>query len=112
MNVPATGGWQTWVTAIATVTLPAGPQTLTVDQDNGGWNLNLLAFGRNGSGSGSPAAKPLRRDRGGGARHCPAGALRHRRAGRRLRRHRGQRLRQRLRSDGFDLEAPADTGGG
>ena len=28
----------------ATVTLPAGQQTLTVDQDNGGWNLHYLAF--------------------------------------------------------------------
>src|SRR5580693_7331760 len=54
VNVPATGGWQTWVTAIATVTLPAGTQTLTVDQDNGGWNINFLAFGLNTSGGGSP----------------------------------------------------------
>jgi beta-glucosidase len=45
VNVPATGGWQTWTTVIATVTLPAGTQTLTVDQDNGGWNINFLAFG-------------------------------------------------------------------
>ena len=45
VNVPATGGYQTWVTAIATVTLPAGTQTLTVDQDHAGWNINFLAFG-------------------------------------------------------------------
>ena len=45
VNVPATGGYQTWATDIATVTLPAGTQTLTVDQDNGGWNINFLAFG-------------------------------------------------------------------
>jgi hypothetical protein len=44
VNVPATGGWQTWQTVTATVTLPAGQQTLTVDQDNGGWNLHSLAF--------------------------------------------------------------------
>jgi len=29
INVPATGGWQTWTTVTATVTLPAGQQTLT-----------------------------------------------------------------------------------
>src|ERR1700733_13661026 len=55
VNVPATGGWQTWVTAIATVTLPAGTQTLTVDQDSGGWNINFLAFGLNSSGGGGEA---------------------------------------------------------
>ena len=42
VNVPATGGYQTWTTVNATVTLPAGTQTLTVDQDNGGWNINYL----------------------------------------------------------------------
>ena len=45
VNVPATGGWQTWTTVVATVTLPAGTQTLTVDQDHAGWNINFLAFG-------------------------------------------------------------------
>ena len=44
INVPATGGWQTWATATANVTLPAGQQTLTVDQDNAGWNIHTLAF--------------------------------------------------------------------
>jgi hypothetical protein len=44
VNVPATGGWQTWTTVTASVTLPAGRQTLTVDQDNAGWNLHYLAF--------------------------------------------------------------------
>jgi hypothetical protein len=44
INVPATGGWQTWATATASVTLPAGQQTLTVAQDNGGWNIHSMAF--------------------------------------------------------------------
>jgi hypothetical protein len=44
VNVPNTGGWQNWATATATVTLPAGTQTLTVDQDNGGYNIHYLAF--------------------------------------------------------------------
>ncbi len=44
VNIPATGGWQDWTSVTVTVTLPAGQQTLTVDQDNGGWNLHTLAF--------------------------------------------------------------------
>jgi hypothetical protein len=55
VNVPATGGWQTWQTVTANVTLPAGQQTLTVDQDNGGWNLHYLAFA-SGSGGGPTSA--------------------------------------------------------
>jgi hypothetical protein len=41
---PDTGGWQTWATVTSTVTLPAGVQTLTIDQDNGGWNIHQLSF--------------------------------------------------------------------
>ena len=52
--VPATGGYQTWTTVTASVTLPAGQQTLTVDQDNGGWNLHYLTFAASGGG-GTPA---------------------------------------------------------
>src|SRR3984957_14927375 len=44
INVPDTGGWQDWTTVTADVTLPAGTQTLVVDQDNGGWNLHDLSF--------------------------------------------------------------------
>jgi hypothetical protein len=44
INVPATGGWQDWATVTASVTLPAGQQTLTVAQDNGGWNVLSMAF--------------------------------------------------------------------
>ncbi len=55
VNVPATGGWQTWTTVNATVTLPAGTQTLTVDQDNAGWNINYLDFTSSGGGGGGGA---------------------------------------------------------
>jgi hypothetical protein len=58
VNVPATGGWQTWTTADATVTLPAGTQTLTVDQDNAGWNINYLAFTTTTTTSSSGGAPP------------------------------------------------------
>jgi hypothetical protein len=44
VDLPATGGWQTWGTVTAHVTLPAGQQVLTLDQDNGGWNINYLQF--------------------------------------------------------------------
>ena len=50
--VPATGGYQTWTTVTASVTLPAGAQTLTVDQDAAGWNIHYLAFTQGSSGGG------------------------------------------------------------
>jgi beta-glucosidase-like glycosyl hydrolase len=53
VTAPATGGYQDWTTVTATVTLPAGQQTLTVDQDNAGWNYHYIAFTQ-GSGGGTP----------------------------------------------------------
>jgi hypothetical protein len=44
VNAPDTGGWQDWATVTASVTLAAGIQTLTLDQDNSGWNVYYLAF--------------------------------------------------------------------
>ncbi len=58
VNVPATGGWQTYQTVTATVTLPAGQQTLTVDQDNGGWNLRTMAFAAGGGAGSALTASP------------------------------------------------------
>jgi hypothetical protein len=52
VNAPDTGGWQDWATVTASVSLPAGVQTLTVDQDNAGWNIYYMAF-TTASGSGS-----------------------------------------------------------
>jgi hypothetical protein len=52
VNVPATGGYQDWTTVTASVTLPAGVQTLSIDQDNAGWNIHDMAFATVGSGSG------------------------------------------------------------
>jgi beta-glucosidase len=51
--IPNTGGYQTWATVTANITLPAGAQTLTVDQDAAGWNLHFFAF-TSGSSGGSP----------------------------------------------------------
>ena len=50
--VPNTGGYQTWTTVDASLTLPAGEQTLTVDQDSNGWNFHFMTFTQ-GSGSGT-----------------------------------------------------------
>ncbi len=49
--VPNTGGWQAWTTVTATVTLPAGVQTLTLNQDAAGWNINSMAFALNSGSS-------------------------------------------------------------
>jgi alpha-L-fucosidase 2 len=51
--VPATGGYQTWVTVTATATLPAGTQTLTLNEDAGGWNIDSIAFAAVTTGEGS-----------------------------------------------------------
>ena len=61
--VPNTGGYQTWATVTANVTLPAGQQTLTVDQDANGFNLHYLTFthtGAAGGGGGSSGDQPRR----------------------------------------------------
>ncbi len=115
VNVPATGGWQTWVTVVATVTLPAGTQTLTVDQDHAGWNINFLAFGLNTSGGGSPPP-PGEAPYGGTAAAVPGTVqAENYDTG-------GQGTAYNVtsvngsansyRSDGVDLEATTDTGGG
>jgi hypothetical protein len=51
INIPNTGGFQTWATVTANVTLPAGTQTLVVDQDNGGWNFHAMNFAPTGVAS-------------------------------------------------------------
>ncbi|MFL5772284.1 MAG: carbohydrate-binding protein, partial [Flavisolibacter sp.] len=46
VTVPQTGNFQFWTTVSATVSLPAGQQTLRIytSQANGGWNLNWIEF--------------------------------------------------------------------
>ena len=116
VNVPATGGWQTWVTVVATVTLPAGTQTLTVDQDNAGWNINFLAFGLNSSGGGGTPPPTGEAPYGGTAAAVPGTVqAENYDTG-------GQAVAYNVtsvngsgnsyRSDGVDLEATTDTGGG
>jgi hypothetical protein len=62
VSVPDTGGSQDWATTTATVTLPAGRQTLTVYQDNGGWSVRSLTFTARARAHAGPAralASPL-----------------------------------------------------
>jgi uncharacterized repeat protein (TIGR03803 family) len=51
VNVPATGGWQAWTTVTASVTLPAGQQVLTLNQDKGGWNINYMTLATSSGGT-------------------------------------------------------------
>jgi uncharacterized protein involved in high-affinity Fe2+ transport len=52
VTAPETGGWQDWTTVTASVTLSAGVQTLTVDQDNAGWNIHYITFATSGGSGG------------------------------------------------------------
>jgi beta-glucosidase len=56
--VPNTGGYETWTTVDVSITLPAGQQTLTVDQDSNGWNFHYMTFTLN-SGGGSGGGQPF-----------------------------------------------------
>ena len=103
--VPDTGGWQTWTAVTATVTLPAGQQTLTFNQDNVGWNLNWFSFASGGDSpyGGTPVAIPgevqaENYDLGGQGLAYNVSSVNGSANG--------------YRSDGVDLEATTDTGGG
>jgi beta-glucosidase len=56
--VPNTGGYETWTTVTASITLPAGEQTLTVDQDSNGWNFHYMAFTQGSSSGGGGGTPP------------------------------------------------------
>jgi uncharacterized protein involved in high-affinity Fe2+ transport len=112
--VPNTGGYQTWTTVTASVTLPAGQQTLSVDQDSNGWNLHYITFASTGGGGtppptgdapygGTAAAVPgtvqaENYDTGGQGVAYNVDAV--------------NGSANSYRSDGVDLEATTDTGGG
>ena len=56
VNVPVTGGWQTWQTISTNVTLPAGTQTLRVVSTSSYgnvWNFNWFEFLTSGSSGGT-----------------------------------------------------------
>ena len=52
ITVPATGGWQTWVTVSASVTLAAGRQSMVAAFDSGGFNLRNITLV--GASAGTP----------------------------------------------------------
>jgi beta-glucosidase len=107
--VPNTGGYETWTTVAVSVTLPAGQQTLTIDQDSNGWNFHYMTFTGGGGGApptgdqpfgGTPAAVPgtiqgANYDTGGQGVAYNTVA--------------GNGTANSYRSDGVDLEATADT---
>jgi hypothetical protein len=108
VTAPATGGYQAWTTVTASVTLPAGVQTLTIHQDNPGWNIHFLTLAAAGGGGegpygGTPAAVPgtvqaANYDTGGQGVAYNVGTV--------------NGSANSYRSDGVDLEATTDTGGG
>ena len=61
INVPATGGWQTW-TNVTVNSQPCRPeqQTLTINQDNAGWNINLFSFATTSAAKGRTAGRRRR----------------------------------------------------
>ncbi|WP_250464842.1 carbohydrate-binding protein [Microbulbifer litoralis] len=46
LALPATGGWQNWVTVSHTVHIPAGTYNLGLYAQTGGWNLNWIRISR------------------------------------------------------------------
>ena len=104
INIPNTGGYQTWTNVTATVTLPAGQQTLTVNQDNGGWNLNWFSFASaegpyNGTAATIPGTVQAENyDTGGQGIGYDVSST--------------NGSANSYRPDGIDLEATTDTGGG
>ncbi len=49
MNIPNTGGWQTWQTVSHTVSLSAGPQEVAIGVETGGFNINYIKFTHQGT---------------------------------------------------------------
>jgi len=54
VTCPNTGGWQTWATVNATVTLPAGKQVLQLVADTGNYNFNSMTFSLGSGYAGTP----------------------------------------------------------
>ena len=44
LTIPATGGWQTWMTISHTVSITAGTYAVGVFAPTGGWNINWIKF--------------------------------------------------------------------
>ncbi|RYF46882.1 MAG: carbohydrate-binding protein, partial [Cytophagaceae bacterium] len=48
IDVPRTGGWQSWTTISTTATLPAGSQVLRIFSVRGAWNFNWFSVAQGG----------------------------------------------------------------
>ena len=113
VTIPNTGGYQTWTTVDASVTLPAGQQTLTVDQDSNGWNFHYMAFTLTSGGGGTPPPSGGRPRSAGPPPRCPARvqAANYDTGGQGVAYNvtAANGTANSYRSDGVDLEATADT---
>jgi hypothetical protein len=104
INIPATGGFQTWITVTANVILAVGQQVLTLNEDSGGWNINYITFASPGAAfDGEPAAIP-------GTVQAENYDIGGQGAGYNVISVNG--TGKSYRSDGIDLETTSDTGGG
>ncbi|SHG08081.1 PKD domain-containing protein, partial [Flavisolibacter ginsengisoli DSM 18119] len=55
VDVPNTGGWQTWQTVSIPITLAAGSQTIHLESAaTNGWNINWIEFANGGTGNQAP----------------------------------------------------------
>ena len=52
VDVPDTGGWQSWTTVSTEVDLDGGEHVLGISTDTGGFNFNWIEFSSSGSGGG------------------------------------------------------------
>ncbi len=104
INVPGTGGWQTWTTITASVALPAGQQVIELFEDTGGYNVNSMTFASGEAPfGGTPAPIPgtvqaENYDTGGQGVAYSVSSINGSGNG--------------YRSDGVDLESTTDSGGG
>lgn len=62
-NVPATGGWQNWVTITQDVTLAGGTQTIKIAMPAGGYNLNWVKIESVGCSSSTSSSVSSSSDR-------------------------------------------------
>lgn len=54
-TINSTGGWQTWTTVTANISLNAGKQTVRIQASGSGWNLNYINF-KSGNASSTPVS--------------------------------------------------------
>jgi len=58
ISIPATGGWQNWITISTTIGLSSGPQAIELYVDGPGWNLNWFDIQASTSPTPQPTPSP------------------------------------------------------